>query len=83
MKAILEPPGLERHTASVLACLLLITVLALSPLLSTGVFADDILNSQIRGHMIQTDSSLWGVTSFYAMHWLRYEGRLFPFASKF
>jgi hypothetical protein len=71
---------LERHTASLLACLLLINGLALVPLLSTGFIADDILNSQIRGTMIQTDRSLWGFTSFAAMLWLRNEGRLFPLA---
>lgn len=71
---------LERHRASLLACLLLINALALVPLLSTGFFADDILNSQIRGHMIQTDRSLWGVTFFYAKAWLMGNGRLFPLA---
>ena len=71
---------LERHPASLLACLLLLNCLALSPLLITGFIADDILNSQIRGHMLQTDRSLWGVTVYYAMNWLRNEGRLFPLA---
>ena len=75
MKAILD-----RHRASLLVCLLLINALALLPLLTTGFIADDILNSQIRGHMIQTDRSLWGATSFYAMEWLRNQGRLFPLA---
>jgi hypothetical protein len=75
MKAILD-----RHTAGVLFCLLLINALALLPLLTTGYIADDILNSQIRGHMIQTDRSLWGVTSFYATQWLKTQGRLFPLA---
>jgi hypothetical protein len=63
-----------------IACLLLINALALVPLLSTGFIADDILNSQIRGHMIQTDRTLWGVTYYYAMLWLRTQGRLFPLA---
>ena len=70
----------DRHTARLLGCLIFINALALAPLLTTGFIADDMLNSQIRGHMVQTGRSLWGVTSFYAMQWLRNEGRLFPLA---
>ena len=71
---------LNQHRGRLLACLLLINALSLFPLLSSGFFADDILNSQIRGHMIQTDRSLWGVTFFYAKAWLIENGRLFPLA---
>lgn len=70
----------SRGTSFLLACLLVMNGLALLPLLSSGFFADDIYNSQIRGHMIQTDRSLWGVTYFYANAWLSGGGRLFPLA---
>ncbi len=61
-----------------IACLLLVNALSLFPLLTTGFIADDILNSQIRGHMIQTNRSLWGVTAYYMNQWLINNGRLFP-----
>jgi len=63
-----------------IACLILINALSLFPLLTTGFIADDILNSQIRGHMIQTDCSLWGVTTYYMNQWLKTNCRLFPLA---
>lgn len=74
MRAIFARP------AANLLGFLLINALALVPLLNTGFFFDDILNSQIRGHMMLTDRSLWGVTTFYAMQWMTNEGRLFPLA---
>lgn len=70
----------SRRTRFILACLLILNGLALLPLLSSGFYADDMLNSQIRGHMIQTDRSLWGVTYFYANSWLSGGGHLFPLA---
>ncbi len=70
----------RRNDIILLASLLLVNALALMPMLDTGFISDDIINSQIRGHMIETNRSLWGVTSFYAQEWLKNEGRLFPFA---
>jgi len=61
-------------------CLLLVNAIALFPLLTTGFAGDDILNSQIRGGMIQSDRSLWDVTSLNMVDWLRNQGRLFPLA---
>ena len=69
-----------RRDILLVSCLLLVNALALFPLLTSGYFADDTLNSQIRGHMIETGRSLWGVTSYYALLWLKSEGRLFPLA---
>jgi hypothetical protein len=73
-------PSPKRDSIVLIAGLLLVNALALFPLLTSGYSSDDIFNSQIRGHMIQMDRSLWGVTSFYAMQWLKNEGRLFPLA---
>ena len=70
----------KQSEITLIACLLLINALALFPLLTTGFLFDDIFNSQIRGHMIQTDRSLWGVTAYYINQWLKSSGRLFPLA---
>lgn len=60
--------------------LLTINALSLFPLLTTGYFYDDILNSQIRGYMVQSNLSLWGVTYHFMKSWLIGNGRLFPLA---
>jgi hypothetical protein len=60
--------------------LLFLNAIALFPMLLTGYCGDDVLNSQIRGEMIQTHRSLWQVVSYYALAWMRNEGRFFPLA---
>ncbi len=69
---------LNRHHLGLVLSLLLLNAIALFPLLTTGYCGDDILNSQIRGEMIQTHRSLWGVTAHYIGVWVSNEGRLFP-----
>jgi Concanavalin A-like lectin/glucanases superfamily len=80
--AELERPNITSGELKLLRLpsLLLLNALATFPLLLTGYCGDDILNSQIRGEMIQSHRSLWEVTSYYAGAWIRNEGRLFPLA---
>ena len=76
--AFLKKWKADKPELALLLCLLGVNALALFPLLTTGYFGDDILNSQIRGEMIQSHRSLWGVTLHYAGLWIKNEGRLFP-----
>ena len=76
--AVVKKWNANQPAAGLLLCLLAVNAVGLFPLLTTGYFGDDILNSQIRGEMIQSHRSLWGVTQHYAGLWIKNEGRLFP-----
>lgn len=69
---------LRKH--SLVLCLLAINIVSLYPLLTTGFLGDDILNSQIRGEMVQMHRTLWSVTVLHARLWIKNEGRLIPLA---
>ena len=73
-------PTLNRHQLALVSSLLLLNAIALFPLLTTGYCGDDVLNSQIRGEMIRTHLSVWGVTKLYVLGWMAGEGRFFPLA---
>ena len=73
-------PKLNRHQLALLSSLLLLNAIALFPLLTTGYCGDDVLNSQIRGEMIRTHLTLWGVTKYFIFRWIAHDGRLFPLA---
>ncbi|MCF7363427.1 hypothetical protein C1N32_12900 [Vibrio diazotrophicus] len=61
-----------------LILVLIINFIALSPMLSSGYFSDDILNSQIKGEILNTDRNVLEVSAFYAEQWFTNSGRIFP-----
>jgi hypothetical protein len=69
---------INRRQLGLVLALLFLNAIALFPLLTTGYCGDDVLNSQIRGEMIQTHLSLWGVTRYQVGTWVVNQGRFFP-----
>ena len=73
-------PKLNWRQLGLISLLLLLNAIALFPLLTTGYCGDDVLNSQIRGEMIRTHLTLWGVTKYFIFKWIAHDGRFFPLA---
>jgi hypothetical protein len=73
-------PKLNRRQLGLLLSLLVLNAIALFPLMTTGYCGDDVLNSQIRGEMIRTHLSLWGVDKLQIGTWVINQGRFFPLA---
>ncbi len=76
----LNLPKYKPETYGLFALTLIFTILSLSPLLQSGYFNDDMLNSQVKG-IIDTDNwSLLDFTAHYFKAWIANQGRFYPLA---
>lgn len=59
---------------------LLTLIIAISPILASGYYGDDAINSIERGIRLFNGASLFDFTSYYFYSWIDTQGRFFPFA---
>lgn len=60
--------------------LMLVLWIALLPVLTSGYFGDDVINSYAKGVRLFDGMTLFGLTSHYFKGWVTSQGRFFPFA---
>ena len=76
----LNLPKYKPETYGLFALILIFTVLSLIPLLQSGYFNDDVLNSQVRGIINLDNWSLLDFTTHYFKGWIANQGRFYPLA---
>ncbi len=72
----------EINSKNVISTIIIIIyiIISLFPLLKSGYYFDDSINSYTKGIIKYENKSLWELTYFYFISWIKNQGRFFPFA---